>query len=202
MPLRKSFWAYDNIKLKLFIEIAQTKELHKLIVEGSAEIEELQEQWEEIIKLNANANNDFTLDQYSQSVKSYGILLRNHILIKIAITKLKFRVDEDDINFLKSHRIKIDQSTATSYNKTLEMAERKSDNLVTRMNMELTKVQNLIAEKMEEQGKGPNMEELLAQVSVGIGFQVMDDITLARYNEYKKVISRRVDNQKNRKVKQ
>lgn len=141
--------------------------------------------WEEILKRNGEANNDYSYKQFFTKSAEYAKLLSDYQLIKAILIKLHFVIDDAHISFLGSKGYKIDTSTGSKYANSLSSALRKCENLLTKIIMRQNEISNQLNEKEQ---KPVTLEQLLAHVSAGLGYEVKDDITLSRYNEYKKIL--------------
>jgi len=73
------------------------------------------------------------------------------------------------------------------YIRTLKAYEKVVAEYTTRIRM----LQSEVANFKGESENAITFEELMATLCVQLGFTVPDDITLARYNEYKKIIKKR-----------
>lgn len=156
-----------------------------MCVSGRATQEECFIAWEEILKRNGEANNDYSYKQFLAKSIEYAKLLNDYQLIKAILIKLHFVVDDEHIALLKSKGYKIDTSSGSKYANSLSAALRKCENLITKMVMKQNELNNTLSEKEQ---KPVNLEQLLAHISAGLGYEIKDDITLARYNEYKKIL--------------
>lgn len=183
-----TFWQYDNILLTLYLEIARTENYGLLVVAGRADDKEIYERWEAIVRLNSEANG-VNVDDYEDDLKAYAKLLADYELVKLTLIELSFFVDDNLIAFLDSKGYKIDKSTATSYRKSLERAAQKSGNIVTKLRTKFNELKE--QERDRKKGKIVTVEEVLANISSELKFHVGLDITLARFNEYKRIIKRK-----------
>lgn len=179
------------------MEIAQTGNTDLLVISGNPTDKEIQDNWEAILKRNSNQNG-FNVDDHFDNVKTYGILLADYELVKLSLFQLMIVVDEDAILFLKSKGYRIDQSTATSYNQSINAALQKCKNIITKLKTRYNQIQQTIKDNQAAQGDKAqtSIEEILANLSAAIGFSIGVDITLARYNEYRKILKKRIEVQK------
>lgn len=171
----------------MFIDIADTGDYGKLIVEGSAATDETFEAWEKIIEESSKVNGNNGYRSYFDNIKHYNKLLRDFNLIKSALSILYFEVDTDLINFLKTKGYNINTSGRMAYENSLNASMLKSNNLITRIEMRYKEII-----KATEQSKGSNQsasfESMMANLNYSLNLVETDNITLARYNEYMKII--------------
>lgn len=182
------FWRYHNIALTLYLEIVRTENLDLLVVEGSPSDDELATVWEEIVKINSEANGTNVSD-YEDDLKTYAKLLSDYELVRLTLIELTFIVDDSLIAFLESKGYKIDRSTATTYRESLTRASQRSRNIITKLRTKYNEIKEF--ERDRGKGKIVTIEEILANISAEMKFHVGLDITLARFNEYKKIIKRK-----------
>jgi len=178
----KKLLAYSNITLKTYIEISKTSN-YNLLGEGTQE--DLVEAWENIVKENSAQTGSYNYQDYLENLKQVGSLSSDSILIRAHLLRLCFVVSDDSIQFLKEKGYNILTTGAYAYQESIEAALRKASNLSTKITMKINEMNNI------EVGKEVGLEELLAGVSVALGFAIADDITLARFNEYQKILKKR-----------
>jgi len=170
----------------------------QLVIFGSPTVDECFDQWEKIIQQNSKINGNAEYRSYYDNLKHYNKLLRDFNLIKATITLLYFMVDNSMIDFLNSKGYKISKKSSAEYANSLNAAMNKSNSLITKIEMRYKAIV-----KANEQSKGSNQqvtfETLMANLTIALGFPIDDSLTLARYNEYNKIIKKR--NEQNRKKK-
>jgi len=186
-------WDYDTITLKLFMHIAKT---------GEVELCGGMEQWESIVQKNSIANEVHEYSNYVESLKSHALLVNQYIVTKAHIDKLSMpvfgygKIDIESFNYLLSKGYNIATHSKEAYIKSLTSALKKRENLLTRINMKRKELERIALQQQEKPGQEKNLEQLLAVLSLNLGFPVQDDITLARYNEYNKIIRKQQEQQK------
>jgi hypothetical protein len=168
-------YSYETIPLKLYLHIANTKDLTP--IGNNVEL------WEQIVKKNSEANNDTTYENYVLTFRQYNRLYKEYLIIKAAIVVLLVNVDKDLIAYLSTMGHRIDTSTNEKYDQSLVLLGKKADNLTSKIK---TKVNEIVL--MDEGKKEQSFEGVMAMLCASMGFHVPDDITLARYNEYKKIL--------------
>lgn len=108
---------------------------------------------------------------------------------------LLFTIDTPTIEFLNKSGYKIETKTQELFEESLRKAFIKSDNINSKLKQKFNQIQNfnegLVSKKENEVGKSTGFEEKLAELSFEVGFSVDETITLARYNEYVKIINKR-----------
>lgn len=103
-------------------------------------------------------------------------------------------VDNPIIEFLKESGYHIDTSNQEKFEQSIKKALAKSDNLNSKLKMQLNQINNfnegLLTKRKEYEQNSGMLEERLANLSYELGFSEKDDITLAKYNEYVKIINK------------
>jgi len=182
--ISKEYWAYETISLKLYLEIAGSGNIGRLHKKGKPDAE-CEKIWEDIVKQNQKANGSYEFDIYFFSTQDYALLLNDYIFIKAALMKLSLEVDRDLVKVLAGKGYRISLENSEEYAKTLLACLRRSENLITKTVMK----HNELAEfSKARSGAKTSFEEVMANLSFGLGFTVPDSITLARYNEYRKIL--------------
>jgi len=185
----RELWQYDDIPFKLFVSITSIGGLNRLLKSGVATEEELSDVWELIVKRNSEVSNSYRYGTYFQLMKSYLNLINEHTAVKAMLLHLYIQYDAEIIATLKKKRYIINTDNNVLYDESLEAAGRKVENLLTKINMKFNEIQEF--QKLDKGGKESSFEELMATLTMSLGFVVADDITLARYNEYHKMLERK-----------
>lgn len=164
-------------------------DLKKLISSGKASEKQLSKAWEAIIRKNYEVNGGFDYINYCDLVEGYAQLLAEYNYVRCTLIQLMFMVDDSYIDELSKRGYNIDTSNSIAYAKSINSALTRSENIVTRLTMKANEINGLI----EEHGgsKPASFEEIMAGLSMSLKFSVPEEITLARFNEYKKIISER-----------
>lgn len=170
--------------------IAATADFKQLAVKGNFTAEELLVQWERIVQTNAKITGDYNYNSYFQLIKGYAQLLANYTIVKLSLWKLAHVFDWDYIEEVRKRGFKISLANNEAYATSLTAALHKVESFITRATM---KRKELEAMQKDNHGRvSPvTFEEVIANLCAGLGFEVKDDITLARFNEYRKIIKQR-----------
>lgn len=177
-----------------------------------------QEKWEEIVQENATATNNLTLNSFLKRSKGLASLLADYNSVIGSLMLASMAIDNDTIAWLDSKGYKLDTSCSKvcqepqrnnnqeepylnlchlnchRYCHSLAENNQRRRHIVTKI---ISKRNEMLRSAAENGGKLPTVEEMIAHISAGIGFEVKDNITLARYNEYKKIIKSKIDAKKN-----
>lgn len=141
--------------------------------------------WEEIVRKNNEENGNLDFNNYFQCLKTYADLVNEYITVKACLLKLtKVSVDAATIEVLEDFGYILEVTTMDSYKKSLQIVTAKSDNLITKIMSKHKELQEFNKNK----SKPLTFAKALMQVGVGLGYSVSKDITLAEYNEAKKLI--------------
>lgn len=193
-------YTYDNILLTTYQEIAQTGNLGLLIITGKASEKDLTSQWEKIVQQNGRTNG-YDADGYHENVKDYVRLLSTYQAVQASLLQLFISVDDEAILFLESKGYRIDKSSNAKFFQSIQNGLQKCKNVISKIKSKhLTITQYLKENKEKETPLKTSVEEMLANISTSIGFSVGPDVTLARFNEYTKIIRKRIEASKTRKV--
>lgn len=163
-----------------------------LVAIGKARPEKCAEAWEEIVRRNAEENGSYEYQNYMDNLREYYRLIAEHTLVKASLLKLTYKVDPQLARYLTSrgYVIRLGKQKASdseAYANSIRSAISKSDNLVTKIKMkqkEMTSTTNL-------KGQVKSFESVMGNLIALLGFEVSANITLARYNEYKKFIKQK-----------
>jgi hypothetical protein len=171
------------------MELAKSGELERLVIYGKASYRECELAWEQIIRRANKANNSQDFANYVEAYRYYLQLIKDYDRIRAALIVLRIEVDDELITFLKGKGLIIDTSTGSTFLNSILLAEKRARAFETKIKMR----QNDLALMTRSEGDTveTTFEEVLANVSVLIGFAVDPEIKLAGYNEYMKIIRKR-----------
>lgn len=178
---------YETIPLKLYMEIAAEGDLKKLVIHGFASLDQCVEQWEQIIKKNSQESGSFEYDSYYQLLQGYWLLVAEHTIVKAHLLKLTTVVDWEAIQEVRARGYHI--SVDAGYTESLNNALRKVENLVTKARMREQEIARMFAGPVP--GKRATFDEVMASLIAGMGFEISDKITLARFNQFRKILHER-----------
>lgn len=175
--------------------IATTGNLNLLLLSGSLNREALMQQWEAIVKANSKASGDYAYDSFFHLIKGYAQIIANYTIVKASLWKLSFMIDWETIKDLRKRGFKIDTSNTTKYTASLTAGLHKVNNLITRATMKRKEMEALQQKENASKGSKIIFEELIAHLSMSLGFEVKDTITLAAFNAYRSVLKRKSEMQ-------
>lgn len=181
--------------LKVYLGIAATGDYGKLLISGYLAENELIRNWGEIVKRNSESTGTLEHATYTRLLKSYGVMDAEYKTTRAYLTMLMFAIDDDSIAWLAKKGYKIDATKpnalfSNEYQESLKNAQITVGNMTNKLKNKLKELKELKQDMKE--GKGSmSLEEVLAHLSFQLGFPVEDSITLARYNEYNKILKKR-----------
>jgi len=181
------------------MEIGAGGNVAKIIQQGTATREECLAAWEQIVKLNNEASGNFQYDNYQDIMRRIAALINEYNAVTASLLYLHANIDQDVVAYLKELGYKIDiTSGSKKFHESLTQANAKSKNIQSKI---LSKQKELeVIQGQDNQGKSLTFEEVVANINVLLGFSVPDDITLIRYNQYRKILAEKNKQQsKNRK---
>lgn len=175
--------------LQDFIDISSTGEYAKLILAGQPDEAALSKAWEAIVEENGKQNGDRSYDAYFQLLKSYTLLVASYTVVKASLMQLSISIEYDVIIDLRKRGYVIDTTNTATIARSINAALSRVSNLITKATMKQKQMADIVAST--ERTKRVGFEEIIANLNVGLGFVVQDNVTLARYNEYKKILKER-----------
>lgn len=181
---------YEDILLSTYSDIAKSGNLELLVISGKWSAEELNEAWEKIVLRNAEENGDMEIVNYVELLQAYGKLVSDYTLVKASLFKLLLVVDDATVAWLATKRYKIKtDGTHNEFLASINAALAKSNSYITHITARKLELEKLLASQSEKSQH--TIEQALAALSAGLGFSVPTDVTLARFNEYKKVLKKK-----------
>lgn len=178
---------YKSLPLKKFFEICETKNLELLVVEGEFTQDELVEMWDSILETNAEVTNGADYGIYVDSLRKLNLALAEYNMVYGMLTVLSFQIDDEYLAFLKKKGYRIDTSKASTYAQTLTESFHRARLIVTKIKMAHNKLVKEYGGEEQDIEVAP-FEYAVSTMSVAVGYHVPDDVTLARFNEMKKVL--------------
>lgn len=190
------FFDYGNIPFKLYYDIASTGNLERLQISGEPDFEKCVEAWEEIVRRNGEENGSFTYMNYLSNFRAYGKLMAEYTAVKYILTLLAVtsKLDEETqelLTYVTKRGYRINRSNSQAYEQSLADAMRRSDNLITRIGIKQAEINRYLATGKKQSDDTGGFEALMANLIAALGQHIPDDVTLARYNEYRKIIKRK-----------
>ena len=189
------FYTYDSIPLSLFVEIVNTGN-YNLIAKDKYSPDECYEAWEIIIQKNSEHTQDTSFNQQLSIYKSYCRLVNDYVNVTTNLMRLLFVVDDSMIKELAAYGYKIDTSNNLLYTKSISECLIRSKNLLSKITMRKNEIETI--SKKAYQKHELSFSELIANISfslgsVGVNISIDNNITLAMYNEYRKLIQKKVE---------
>jgi len=196
-----TFWGYDDILLKLYIDIAKSGEFTKLIKCGAASSQDCLEIWENLIKRQEKETGSNQYNAYFQLLKGYALLMADHMTIRVSLIEIALSskvvpdgkvgmiwvplYDVDDMLWLDRKGIKINTESHEKLIESVMIGLHKNENLVTKAEMKRKELERLFENRNE--GESPGFIECIGRLNFQLGWSACDDkITLALFNQYQK----------------
>jgi hypothetical protein len=185
-------FGYDDILLRLYIEVAQTGDFRRLIKSGDCNDDECLSAWEQIVKKQEKVTGSNQYNSVMQLMKGYASLLNDHTVIRAAlIYSIQAPLNWEVLQVLKSKGYTIRTVDGKKTEETLEDLRnglRRNENLITKATMNKKALERMFKEREEKGEKQKGFEEIIANLNFALGFNVDESITLARYNEYQRIL--------------
>lgn len=145
--------------------------------------------WEQVVKRQEENSGSRKYHIYFDLEKSKGLLLADYIVIKATLMKLSLTQEnvDEDIAYLKSKGYNINLKTLTQH---INKAIKRSDNLITRMQMKENEIKKLSGDGEEK--IDINFQDVITDLNFALGWQAAnEDITLAAYNRFRVLLKRK-----------
>jgi hypothetical protein len=187
-----SLYGYDDILLRLYIDIAKTGDFTKLVKVGKVSNEKCLEQWEKIVKKQEEETGASEYTAFITLSKGYLLHLNNHTTIRatlILVGLTRFFIDWDYIVDLNKKGYIIDTTSPETILKSVTEGLHVCEGLITKAESKRKEIEKLIKHK-QATNEG-TFDQALAHLNFSLKFNVDENITLARYNEYQKILKAR-----------
>lgn len=186
-----TFFTYEDILLKLYIDLTGTGNFSQLIKSGQASDQECLNAWEQIVRKQEKVTGSNQYNSVLQLLKGYASLMNDHTVIRACLVYLKNGpIDWEIIKLLKSKGYSIDTTNRATVLESVRTSLQRNENLVTKATMKKKELERMFQTKAEASERR-GFEEILANLNFALGFTVDENITLARYNEYQKILKAR-----------
>lgn len=204
------FFQFDDITLKLYLEVVKSLDYKRLLIYGEATLQQCQQQWDIIVQHCSESSGGLDYVNFIDTSQAYGILLSEYNIVKASLTKLWFQVDDliieklgekgyniittkdnpkYDPELYKKFEAAPSENLSINYRESILSALQRSENLVTKIKMKANELHQFISGK-EGGRKEMLFDEIMAQLLVR-GIKVDDNITLSRYLELLKLLNKK-----------
>ncbi len=185
-----TYFRYDDISLKLYIEIAQTGKFRKLLRSGTFDHEECLTRWELIVKEHQEMTGNTQYNELFYLQQGYHQLLAQHAIVRALLLTMRLDPDEATFNELNKRGYRLILTTRPAYLMSYKIAEARCKNIVTKATMKLKELER--AQEVTEKVKGKSFDAIMVELNMAIApDHASDDISLSRYNEYVRLIKER-----------
>lgn len=171
------------------MQINATGDASLILKKGNASPILCAERWEKIVAENSKANGKQDYNYVERSFKMYNSLLRDYNTVKACLLVLCYTIDFEYLKHVRAKGYAIDTTNSKTYADSLGRALRKSNNILTKIEMKRNELAALRQERKTE--KPQTFEGIIASLTFQLGYTVPDDITVIRYNEYVKLIEQK-----------
>lgn len=191
-------YSYDDITLRLYMEIGKTGKYSKLKIKGKPTPAQCLKAWEEIVKKNnegSSAASEASI--YTMTMEGLNKHLADYVAVKADLLILVFEIDDDRLKYLESKGYKLDQSSGSKFTESLNAALRRAENLKNKAESRKEELINMSKGKAK---KEIGFDEVMAGLISMWGQPIDDNITLVRFNEYQRIIQKKIDLKKKKHV--
>lgn len=176
--------------LRDYFEIASNGDYSLLIISGKATQDQCKEQWNKIVTANFdNSGSTFDFLNYVDNLEGYNHFLQEHNVITAQLIVLHFQVDSQIIEDLKQKGYNIDTTGKNAYLSSLIQSVQRSKHIVSQIKLKANEMQQFSHEIKDS--KPTSFDEIMATLIMNLGMTVPDNITLARYNQFRRKIEER-----------
>jgi hypothetical protein len=183
------FYTYDNIPLRLYFDIANTGDFIRLVKEGKSDNEQCLIAWEAIIKKQQEITGNNQYNAFFRLNKGYLLNLNDYTLIRACLILTGINnifPDYEYIKILKEKGYNIDTSTPETIIDSVNGGLQKCDGLITKATTKRKEIEMIMNQNESKDKVG--FESAIANLNYQLGFNVDDNLTLSRFNEYQKII--------------
>jgi hypothetical protein len=165
-----------------------------LMSKGNATMAQCSQAWEQLVQDNARATNSGKLTNYTLSLKQLRKLIAEYNVIKSMLALLVFEIDDEDIAYLgkKGYHIET-QSGQKAFETSLYEAMAKSEMISTNLLLKVNELNQYKKKKQAVTEQPLGFQEMMAHLNFKLKIVESEDITLARYNEYCKIIKQQAE---------
>lgn len=179
------YFTYDDLPLKVYYRIIELKDYSLLCRSGKPN--DLDRRWEEIVKKVEKFNNSLWYHNHLDDLKELKWIMSEYIIVKSSLYKLLYKFDKELVQELIEKGYYISTASDEEYAQTLFDRLQNIENLITKLKMK--KNEMALEQEVEEEKKTkPSFDLAMAQLSMTLGFVLPEDITLARFNEYNRML--------------
>lgn len=165
--------------------MSNTADYSLLCISGTCDAEVAYDKYEAIIRKNGQMNGSLEFESYLSNYTTLAKYMAEYNTVKSMLTVLLFIIDNAYIAFLNKKGYRINTDSASGYAKSITAAGRKADNLQSKI---ASKVKEMERKGSQNTGSPRTFDDVMAELTASIGFSVPEEVTLARYNGYQKVI--------------
>jgi hypothetical protein len=172
------------------VAIINDGDLNRLIaVQGEFNVEQLSEQWEAIVDINADQNGDHQIASYKQLYKTYGLLLADHTIIAgclIIMTHQDAALCWEEVAEVIARGYQIDTDTQDGYINSIFKAKSRVSHLITKAESKRKELERRFGRRDKKEGN-VSIYEAVGSLELAAGFSLdIDKLTLSHYNALKK----------------
>lgn len=171
-------------------------DLTPLIISGQPTTTQLDLCWDAIVEANNRATGSNNYANQTESLERRARLIADYMLVRLRLANLYYRVDPETIAWLNAKGYPIVTTTRTAFIASITDANNRVENLLSK----IASVNNELARmKVNRKEQPKTVGQLIASVSMELGFRLPNDVTLAEYNDYCKMLKAKLK-QKTKKV--
>lgn len=190
----EKYYTYNNIPLWLYVQIANTGN-YKLVSKGKIKSTlNCLAAWEKITMLMSKQDSGVYSDTLERST-TYIQLQADYLYIKACLSKLLILIpfiDKETISKLSDLGYEIDITNKTTYIKSIESVDRKSNNILNKIRSLESRLTTVFNESKKV--KEISLGEMISSVNVTLGNNYVDQFTpLELYNTYKIMAKNKID---------
>lgn len=142
------------------------------------------QRWESVLRENERATGRNSINIYQMNLKQYNLLLSRYMAIKSALSYLCLNPDRKLVEMLAEYGYQIDMTNSVTYSDSLYSAIQKSENILSQIGNARHEISRFpVSDKLDS-------ANMIAALSISLGFPVSEDITLKQYNAYYQMLKK------------
>lgn len=179
-----TYYQYSDLPLKTYFLILETGNLKPLKRRGIFSDDGIHA-WEQIIIAAEQANSGIQYATQLDDIKEINWLFSEYIVVKSLLMRASFEINHKVIERLADHDHPLDTSSSPAYAASILNQQRRVENFVTLIAI---KQKEITKQRSTDKATLISFDSVMAELSKRLHFSVPENITLARFDAYSKVL--------------
>lgn len=193
-PTSESYFTYETIELKLYMEIASTGEYERLQVSGEKDPGQCIERWEQIVMANSKVSGNGEYRAFVDLQKSFEQLRAQHIIVSALLIKFIYggkdhKKEVYDELRKRGYRLNINKDR-NALDESVSTAIKQCQHLLTKAKSKKNEIDRGYNKKKNERQQDPkSFISVITELRYAVAPTIIpDNIKLAEYNEYFRIL--------------